>query len=338
MPAYPPYGIDGYCYATSNNGWLSSLPTSYPSRDANAYNPYGYYGNDSPIDGSTGEFFSWCEGLNLTLLVKRCLDALDGLLSNYPDMLVVLGELTEIADLFKLPKSAGDAYLQNQFGVSPTIGSIEDIAIGVSHRWNDVFGPKRLVVRQSIKGETRVTNSAVHSKFDCCWGDREPCPRAGRTSERVSDEGVATLELVYGFDPPDWGLTVLNKLDEVLTAWNLVGDASTLWELTRLSWMLDWFLPIGTIMKGESARSGIGKFSRLHVYMGYLSFRRVRTRFFSSSMYKCLGGETSVSYVTDEYVRVPLRNPWSWLDLTYDTSSAPHTLSQLLTVASLASK
>lgn len=118
----------------------------------------------------------------------------------------------------------------------------------------------------------------------------------------------------------------------------MVGDASTLWELARMSWMVDWFIPVGTVLKGASARAGTGKFSRLNVYMAYLSFRRVRKHLAKSDMYVCQHGSSCVTSETDEYVRIPLRNPWSWLDLAMDTSSAPHNLSQLLTVAALASK
>lgn len=338
LPCMPANSEILSCYATTNNKWQSSLPTSFPLRDEFAYNPYGSYGEVSPKNGSTEEFFQWCESLNLSLLVKRGLAALESCMTNFPDMLVVLGELRELPDLFKLPTSAGDAYLQNQFGFSPTIGSIVDVGVGIAHRWNEAFGPKRLVVHMPIKGDVVKTDSAVPTRNSCCWGGNELCPQGGRNTTIIEDTGLVSLELTYAYVPPDWGSAVLNKLDEWLTAWNLVGDASTLWELTRMSWMVDWFLPIGDILKGASAFAGTGKWSRLHVYMGYISFRRIRTRTYRSNMYVCQAGETSVSHEEDEYVRIPLLNPWSWLSLSLDSSSAPHTLSQLLTVAALAKK
>lgn len=337
-PCAPPGSQLYYAYATVDNEWASRMTDKkWPLRAEFTVNPYGDY--DSPASESAPTpFFEWCENLNLTYLVKKGIAALDSALSNFPDMLVVLAELGELADLFKIPSSKSDAYLQNQFGVQPTIGAVRDVAIGIAHRWNNVFGPKKFVVKMKVGGIAEKRESAVHKVYDCCSGVGDLCPRGGRNECSSDVSGVVTLEVIYSYAPPDWGSTIMNMLDQFLTRVNAVGDLSTLVELIPFSWMVDWFIPISTIAAAASVRAGIGKYQGLVLHMAYLSFRRVSTDVHVGGMYPCMSGITTKTDVTDQYVRVPLKNPWDWLSLAVDSSSVPHSLSQFLTVAAIGSK
>jgi hypothetical protein len=284
-------------------------------------------------------FLEWCSSLNLSGLVGNMINNLGSTLSNYPDLLVVFGELREVGDLFKAPKSVADAHLQNTFGIKPTISSIRDISEAVKHRYNDAFKLRKMVAKIRTMPISSVLSDSGKCTSNSCYGSGAPCymQNASDKIERF-EEGYVTLELLYKFDAPSWGIDLLDRLDLFLTRMNMVGDASTIWELTRLSWLLDWFIPVGTMAAAASIGTKTGKWKSLSILDGSITFTRKRTDTLFGGWRPCMYGRGCLVHeVVDEY-RVPLTTPYDWLHWSIDVSSRSLNMSQLLTIAALVSK
>lgn len=284
-------------------------------------------------------FLSWMEVQNYTPLVAKLLDNLDAAMSNFPDMLVVFAELREVLDLFKMPSNIQSAYLQNSFGVQPTIASIKDTAGGIAHRWNELAMLKTVKCTYKFPSETVNVNSTPTYTNSCFGKTGGTCRKNGFTGKKTRIiEAEAKLEVLYSVVPPPEIIGFLSVIDKFLERVNALGDLSTLWELVPFSWMIDWFVPMGTRVKAASAKAGLGKYWGLVIHDAFLSVRRCITTEVEDYQMPCFHERSTTWLQTEDYARIPFEQPSHIFNLCSNSVSIPTRLSQALTFAALAMK
>jgi hypothetical protein len=140
-------------------------------------------------------------------------------------------------------KFLADQWLAYQYGWAPLYGSIYDNVILLNTQLRD--NSALFTVQKSVKDKESFT---YYSGFD---EDVWQCKIKARTgfTVRVSDSVTANLDIAG----------VVNPLEVI-------------WELTPLSFVVDWFVPIGNILESLSATLG------LEYVTGYTSYVNERTR------------------------------------------------------------
>jgi len=186
---------------------------------------------DIDLGVALGEFHETCElfythakrivRMVNTLRHKNVLDAVQSALGHYDK-----GNNTK--PLRDLPKTIRDLYLETVFGVVPLVNDMTDAAKHV----NRLNGVKTIVHRASKR---------ISSDFDLSHSTSEEMFRAsGQT--RVSSVITYTVENAF-----------LHELDEL----GLVNPIQVAYQLVPFSFVLDWFIPIGSFLSGVVPPQGI---------------------------------------------------------------------------------
>lgn len=328
------YHPDNACYVqcSVNNNWANCFP-SLPTEAGRAIPATGY-GTGHTALSVTSSFDSWINSLNLTPLVKKALSGLESASTNFPDMLVVLAELREIMDLMNVPQTASDAWLGYNFGLMPTMGSFKDTLTGAMHRWNSEFKIKTMKFPLKVESTTVRDLIKYTSVATCGQGPEGRCPAGGCASLIETISGMCSLELTYTVTPPPHLGALFASMEKLLERLNMLGDLSTLWELLPFSWLVDYFYPVGTGLKGLSARSGLGRFFGINIVDSYISFSRTHSTVEVNRMYPCIDANNKLVRMEEEYVRMPFANPWDFLSIGGGVQ-IPTNLSQYLTMIAL---
>lgn len=159
-------------------------------------------------------------------------------------------------------------YLNWHFGVSPTIGDVKNIVKSVKSSQQiieqmlrdsgrqvrrrgiiDSYVNSSVVLRQHFLGNAPYTASI--SKNIAPWGDVT-------TSETIDRWFSGSFRYTFGSPAKDFLSRSRRYIREADILYGLSLKPSTVWELTRFSWLVDWFVDIGSVIRSVELLSQDG--------------------------------------------------------------------------------
>lgn len=179
----------------------------------------------------------------------------------HAEMAQFLAELGDAKKLFQFDwRKPGSAYLNYQFGWSPTVSDLKSAA-------QAVLNSKQLIrqfIRDSGQLVHRTRRKTVSEDLRTITvtadtvGSYGPSVRARGTLQTVI-EVRAFADFEYFVHDPDSFLSRFAYYEQ--QAQHLLGlrlSASTLWELTPFSWLLDWFVDFGGLLAYQDSVANDG--------------------------------------------------------------------------------
>jgi hypothetical protein len=115
-----------------------------------------------------------------------------------------------------------------------------------------------------------------------------------------------------------------------------LGDLTTLWEVTPMSWLVDYFLPLQGYLRELSIRLHIGKWDNCHILDGAYSFMRLQQFEHDDYTIPCQRQPVHWHTSLEEYVLIPWGSePASELASGLPHFRLPKNWSQIVNVAAL---
>lgn len=142
---------------------------------------------------------------------------------------------------YDIPKAMSDTWLGLQYGIIPLLRDVHAVVEKLSSTYNGFPKPLQVRTRLSEPIKTHLSRISV----DPNWGDT-----------------ITSTLLFTGFVEGSGGVTywVDNPLMRTLDQVGVLNPMSVAWELTRLSFVVDWFIPIGDYLQSFVPPQGV-KFS-----------------------------------------------------------------------------
>ncbi|DAD51586.1 TPA_asm: maturation protein [ssRNA phage Gerhypos.4_17] len=145
-------------------------------------------------------------------------------------------------DIRDIPKEMSSTWLGLQYGIIPLVRDVYAVVEKLSKTYDGFPKPfdVRTRIRESIDADI---SHAWHSEI---FGD--PLPDALSSATVVKGYIEASGGVRYWVDNP-----LLRVLDQT----GILNPASVLWELTTLSFVVDWFLPVGDYLQSLVPPQGV---------------------------------------------------------------------------------
>lgn len=173
-----------------------------------------------------------------------------------------------------------DAWLAHQYAIRPLLGDIKNACETIANINN-----RQHTTRFTVTGQERDSCPGNNLNPAEYWG--------GGTTEVVSGEKI----IAYIFDGPN----------ALLDASGILDPSSVLWEKTRLSFVADWFLPVGAFLNAVSfwrLYSGTFIVSRRTVYKnsgfglsgGFYTIQGGHSSYTRTVVSRTVGAELAIPY------------------------------------------
>lgn len=212
------------------------------------------------------------------------------------DLALFVGELMELPALVSVPKRVADGYLQYKFGLESSANGFRSLAESLASLGSD------WEILQSKAKEPQEANFSRNSSA------KINVPMGGYFSGWVL-EGELKCTTKWGFlvnfQLPKTGIPHLDYIGEKL---GIELNPSTFWQLVPLSFVVDWFLPVGQFLKQFDHNSFRLKIVQLRGwktvrFKGQLKVRCVEDRYSEND---ALVGKVHYTMDIDAFSREPV--------------------------------
>jgi len=141
----------------------------------------------------------------------------------------------EIKNSKSIPKAVSRRYLEYVYGVKPLM--------------SDVHGVMSMLKEAGLK--TMLLSGEGHSEQQCEVATNKVVASGTSTELTSCTERAHVRTKIWGrIDPNCPGLRSLNQL-------GLINPVSLAWELVPLSFVFDWFVPVGSVLQALTAPAGL---------------------------------------------------------------------------------
>jgi hypothetical protein len=266
-----------------------------------------------------------------------------------PDMLAFVGELREVATLIQIPKKLSDAWFSYGFGWKPTISDVRDIRGNLKKQLERARKLLKGIRSGLLAGRIIVPVVTKYKWYDdkkviasfktmadwCVSGSHVDCPRQGGFTVTERTCTYISVMMLVGIECSA-AQTLFDAIGTYLRAINALGDLTTLWEVTPMSWLVDYFLPLQGYLRELSIRLHIGKWDNCHILDGAYSFMRLQQFEHDDYTIPCQRQPVHWHTSLEEYVRIPWGSePASELASGLPHFRLPKNWSQIVNVAAL---
>lgn len=174
------------------------------------------------------------------------------------DLINAVAGLADVGSLFK--RLGKYRYLDWEFGLAPTIADARIAYQRAFESTESVIAKVKSAHKPTRISRSRLVDISVNEEINYYADDPSQTLVSGHCTVRFKGRVATKMPLLTNFDR-DWYLW----LDKI----GFHPDLATLWEAVPFSWLIDWFVPIGS-----SLESAVGDWFNPTVFMwGNLSYK-----------------------------------------------------------------
>lgn len=187
---------------------------------------------------------------NWERLANRFQNELPSLGSECPEYYVFLSEIRDVLTTFDFVKAktlldkVANGFLAWSFGVAPTIGELKATSGVISRVYDHIAdlrdGAGKVHTTQShvVLSETDVYDEADY----CPFHSTRLCGSHSLWRHKTDRRIILGVTAKYRYHFPEYMYDIVAKMMPVLSAFNLVPNISTNWEMFPFSFVVDWLV------------------------------------------------------------------------------------------------
>jgi hypothetical protein len=160
-----------------------------------------------------------------------------------PNFLLDIGQISSLMKLWKyrkpLIKNIANANLNYQFGWRPTLGDVSAMISSISNLQSKIKSFQDRLGKLTTKQKTVATGGTTHSGT----------AQSGEITWSATHKYTCTAHIAYRPLPLKEFSAFEKMLRGVLDSWGFELNAEILWDAIPFSFVLDWFLDVGSLVR-----------------------------------------------------------------------------------------